>query len=152
MKRILATTLVMALSAPAAFAQTAEVTSAEQRAGRVGGADTFTGTVYVQPVFDARMGNINAGSVTFMPGARSHWHKHPVGQWLVVTSGTGWYQVRDEEKQVMNVGDVIWFPADVDHWHGATDQHAVTHLAVQEAIDGSAVSWGDPVSDEDYAQ
>ena len=85
-----------------------------------------------------------------MPGARSHWHTHPVGQWLVVTEGTGWYQIRGEEKQVMRAGDVVWFPADVDHWHGATDRQAVTHLAVQEAVDGSAVTWGAPVSNEDF--
>uniref|UniRef100_UPI003BAD9C85 (R)-mandelonitrile lyase n=1 Tax=Stappia sp. TaxID=1870903 RepID=UPI003BAD9C85 len=152
MKLILASTLAMALAAPAALAQTAEVTGAAQRSGVLGSSDFFTGTVYVQPVFDARMANVNAGSVTFMPGARSHWHTHPVGQWLVVTSGTGWYQVRGEEKKVMNAGDVVWFPADLDHWHGATDGQSVTHLAIQEAIDGTAVTWGDPVSDEDYAQ
>ena len=151
MKRTL-TALAILAATPAAFAQTAEITHGPDRAGMIGASDTFTGTVYVQPVFDARMGNVGAGNVIFMPGARSNWHTHPVGQWLVVTEGTGWYQIRGEEKQVMRAGDVVWFPADVDHWHGATDTTSVTHLAVQEAVDGAAVIWGGSVSDAEFAE
>lgn len=151
MKRTFVTLLFLAAT-PAAIAQTAEITHGADRAGMIGSADTFTGTVYVQPMFDARMGNVGAGNVIFMPGARSNWHTHPVGQWLVVTDGTGWYQTRVKEKQVMRAGDVIWFPADVEHWHGATDSTSVTHLAIQEVVVGSAVNWGGPVSDADFAE
>lgn len=146
------TTLALMAAAQTANAQTVEITQGADRGGVIGSSDTFTGTVYVQPVFDARMGNVGAGNVIFMPNARSHWHTHPVGQWLVVTEGTGWYQVRGEEKQVMRAGDVVWFPADVEHWHGATDSTSVTHLAIQEAVDGSAVTWIGPVSDDEFAE
>lgn len=151
MKMTLAT-LVFLTTASAAIAQTAEITHGADREGRIGGSDTFTGTVYVQPVFDARMGNVSSGNVIFMPGARSHWHTHPVGQWLVVTDGTGWYQIRGEEKQVMRAGDVVWFPADLEHWHGATAGTSVTHLAILESVDGSAVAWGSPVSDAEFSE
>lgn len=150
MKRTFATLILLATTA-AAIAQTAEIAYSADRVRVIGTSDAFTGTVFIQPVFDARMGNVGAGNVVFMPGARSHWHTHPVGQWLVVTDGTGWHQVRGEEKQVMRAGDVIWFPADVEHWHGATAGTLVIHLAVQEVVDGVAVTWGGPVSDEVFS-
>ncbi|SLN09740.1 Cupin domain protein [Roseivivax jejudonensis] len=152
MTRLIATTLALSLTAPAALAQSLDVTRAEDRAGQLGSAETFTGTVYVAPVFGPEMNDVNAGEVIFMPGARSAWHTHPIGQWLVVTAGTGWVQERGGEKITMQAGDVIWAPAGVEHWHGATDTTSVTHLAVQAAEDGSAVEWGDQVTDAEYAQ
>jgi quercetin dioxygenase-like cupin family protein len=151
MKRTLAT-LALVLAAPAAFAQSMEITRSETLAGQLGRGDYFTGTAYVAPVFPPVMNDVSAGHVTFLPGARSAWHTHPAGQMLVVTSGTGWVQERGQEKQIMQAGDVVWCPPDVEHWHGATDTTAVSHYAIQATVDGSAVAWGDHVTDEEYGQ
>ncbi|MFC6198338.1 (R)-mandelonitrile lyase [Ponticaulis profundi] len=149
MKYALAT-LAFALAAPTALAQSMEITKAEDRAGNIGGDETFTGTVYVAPVFPPNMNDVSAGEVTFMPGARSAWHTHPLGQQLIVTSGTGWVQERGKEKLVMQAGDVIWCPPGVEHWHGGTDKTSVTHFALQASKDGKAVVWGDKVTDEEF--
>ncbi|UFI04748.1 cupin domain-containing protein [Roseibium aggregatum] len=151
MKRTLAT-LALVLAAPAAFAQSMEITRSETLAGQLGSGDYFTGTAYVAPVFPPVMNDVSAGHVTFLPGARSAWHTHPAGQMLVVTSGTGWVQERGQEKQIMQAGDVVWCPPDVEHWHGATDTTSVSHYAIQATVDGSAVDWGDHVTDEEYGQ
>ncbi|ARE41214.1 4-carboxymuconolactone decarboxylase [Rhodovulum sp. P5] len=151
MTRTLAS-LALILAAPAALAQSMDVTKAEDLAGRIGGAETFTGTVYVAPVFGPDMASVNAGEVTFLPGARSAWHTHPGGQKLIVTAGTGWVQERGQPRQVMQTGDVVWCPPGVEHWHGATDTTAVTHYAIQEVVDGSAVTWGALVTDAEYAE
>ncbi|MEC7762047.1 MAG: cupin domain-containing protein [Pseudomonadota bacterium] len=151
MKRMLTlSALALTLAAPMAMAQSIEVTKAEDLGGRMGPAETFTGTVYVEPVFPPYMGEVSAGHVTFMPGARSAWHTHPAGQILVITGGTGWVQERGQDKIVVQAGDVVWFPADIDHWHGATDTTSMTHYALQQGVDGSAVTWGDHVTDEEY--
>lgn len=136
-----------------AYAQSMEITRADERAGTLGSEEYFTGTAYVEPVFPAKEPFVvNAGQVTFLPGARSAWHTHPAGQMLVVTSGTGWVQERGEEKQMMQAGDVIWCPPGVEHWHGATDTTAVTHLAVQQFADGENVVWGEHVTDAEYGE
>ena len=151
MKRTLATAALV-LAAPAAFAQSQEISRAEDRGGQIGSAEYFTGTAYVEPLFAAdEPFAVNAGVVTFLPGARSAWHHHPAGQKLVVTSGTGWVQERGEEKQIMQAGDVVWCPPDVEHWHGATDETAVTHIAIQQYEDGENVVWGEHVTDAEYA-
>ncbi|MBY6158045.1 (R)-mandelonitrile lyase [Pseudooceanicola nitratireducens] len=142
--------LTLSLAAPAATAQQMTQTTPLERGGRIGSPETFTGTVFVAPVFGPEMNDVSAGEVTFMPGARSAWHTHPVGQYLVVTAGTGWYQEEGEAKQVMRTGDVVFAPAGVNHWHGATEGTSVTHYAIQAVEDGSAVTWGARVSDEDY--
>ena len=152
MKRILGTTLALALAAPAAFAQSQTITRAEDRGGSIGSEETFSGTAYVAPVFPPEMNDVSAGEVTFLPGARSAWHTHPAGQMLVVTKGTGWVQERGEDKEVIQSGDVVWCPPEVEHWHGATDTTAVTHYAIQASEDGSAVNWGEKVTDEEYMQ
>ena len=87
---------------------------------------------------------MSAGSVTFEPGARSNWHTHPVGQVLIVTAGLGWVQQAGGETQEMRPGDVVLIPPDVRHWHGASPTTSVTHIALQEQADGSAVNWLDP--------
>lgn len=151
MKRILIAALGLSLIAPSAMAQSMEITRAAERAGSIGAAEFFTGTAYVEPVFPANEPfAVNAGQVTFLPGARSAWHTHPAGQMLVVTSGTGWVQERGKEKQVMQAGDVVWCPPDIEHWHGATDKTAVTHMAIQQFADGKNVVWGSHVTDEEY--
>ncbi|NVO25269.1 cupin domain-containing protein [Donghicola mangrovi] len=145
------TLLAAALALPlGAEAQEVEITRHADRAGQIGAAETFTGTAYVAPVFGPQISGVSAGEVTFLPGARSAWHTHPAGQMLVITKGTGWTQERGQPKQTIRAGDVVWCPPDVEHWHGATNSTSVTHYAIQGSVDGSAVSWGDHVSDEDY--
>lgn len=127
------------------------VTTERERGGQVAGEENFTGTVYVEPVFDAEGPFVvNSGKVTFLPNARSNWHRHPAGQMLVVTEGTGWVATRDGQRIVMNAGDVIWTPPGVEHWHGATDGNAVTHYAIQQYAGGENVVWLEAVSDTDY--
>ena len=149
MKRTL-TALALTVAATGASAQQMEHTTGLERGGQIGSAETFSGTVFVAPVFGGNMNDVSAGEVTFMPGARSAWHTHPIGQYLVVTAGTGWYQEEGQPKQIMRTGDVVFAPADVNHWHGATDSTSVTHYAIQAAEDGSAVTWGELVTDEEY--
>lgn len=133
-----------------AAAQSVEITHDHDRPGRVGDPEVFSGTAYVAPVFGPQMNNVTGGEVTFLPGARSAWHTHPAGQILVVTAGTGWTQERGQPKQIITAGDVVWCPPGVEHWHGAADDTAMTHYAIQAGVDGVAVNWGDLVSDEDY--
>ena len=127
------------------------VTTSQERGGQVAGGENFTGTVFVEPVFDAKAPFVvNAGKVTFLPGARSNWHSHPAGQMLVVTDGVGWVGTRDGQRIVMSAGDVIWTPPNVEHWHGATDGSAVSHYAVQQYENGENVVWLEAVTDAAY--
>lgn len=152
MKFLIPSTLALAILAPAAIAQSMALTKAEDRAGQIGSAETFTGTAYVAPVFPPEMNDVSAGEVTFLPGARSAWHTHPAGQMLVITHGTGWVQERGQEKKVMQAGDVVWCPPEIEHWHGATSTTSVTHYAIQAGVDGSAVTWGAHVTDAEYGE
>jgi len=114
-------------------------------------ADYFTGAVQVQELFPADdPSRTSGGKVTFEPGARSAWHTHPLGQILIVTDGTGWVQQWRGPIEEIRKGDVIWIPAGVKHWHGATPTTAMTHIAVQEQLNGKAVEWMEKVSDEQY--
>ena len=90
------------------------------------------------------------GHVTFEPGARSAWHTHPAGQILIVTSGVGWVQEWNGDKREIRPGDVIWTPPGVKHWHGATATNEMSHVAIQELVDGRNVDWMEDVSDEQY--
>ena len=111
----------------------------------------FTGTVRVDPLFEAPdPARVRGGSVTFEPGARSAWHTHPLGQILIVTSGFGWVQSEGQAKVELRPGDVVWCPPNERHWHGATPTTAMTHIAIQEALDGKVVEWMEKVSDEEY--
>ena len=116
-----------------------------------GPADWFTGTVRIDPLFNpiepARTGG---ASVTFEPGARTAWHTHPLGQTLVVTAGLGWVQREGGSIEEIRPGDVIQFEPGEKHWHGASPKTSVTHIALQEALDGNAVKWMEHVSDEQY--
>lgn len=114
-------------------------------------AEYFTGTVRVDPLHTAPApARVACAAVTFEPGARTHWHTHPLGQTLVVTAGCGWAQIDGEPVVEIRPGDVIWFPPGVKHWHGATPTTAVTHIAIQEALDGRAADWLEPVIDAQY--
>jgi quercetin dioxygenase-like cupin family protein len=113
----------------------------------------FTGNVSVEPLFPVNSpSRTSGGSVTFEPGARSAWHSHPLGQTLIVTAGTGWVQQEGGEKQEIRAGDVVWTPPGVKHWHGATATDRLTHIAIQETLNGKNVEWMEKVSDEQYRQ
>jgi quercetin dioxygenase-like cupin family protein len=116
-----------------------------------GAPDRFTGVVAVTQLFGATEGTrATGGSVAFEPGARSVWHSHPAGQTLIVTSGTGWVAEWGGKKHAIKAGDVVWTPPGVKHWHGATATSSMVHLALQEQVDGVAVTWMEPVTDEQY--
>ncbi len=150
MKHVLFTLALLGAATPAALSQQVQITRQADRAGQIGAAETFTGTAYVAPVFGPEMNDVSAGEVTFLPGARSAWHTHPGGQMLVVTHGEGWTQERGQPRQTIRAGDVVWCPPGIEHWHGATDSTSVTHYAIQANVNGSAVSWGAHVTDDEY--
>ncbi|HEY0755247.1 MAG TPA: cupin domain-containing protein [Ktedonobacteraceae bacterium] len=114
-------------------------------------AEYFTGTVRIDPLFDApEPARVAGASVTFEPGARTAWHTHPLGQTLIVTAGCGRAQRWDGPIEELRPGDVIWFPPGEKHWHGATATTAMTHIAIQERLDGKNVAWLEQVSAEQY--
>ncbi|MDF3835529.1 cupin domain-containing protein [Cupriavidus basilensis] len=116
-----------------------------------GPAEYFTGAVRVDPLFGPTApSQTSAGQVTFDAGARSAWHTHPLGQTLIVTSGTGWVQEWGGEKKVVRRGDIVWCPPGVKHWHGATATNGMSHIAIQEVLDGKNVEWMEKVTDEQY--
>jgi quercetin dioxygenase-like cupin family protein len=116
-----------------------------------GPADYFTGTVRIDPLFAAASPARVAGAlVTFEPGARTAWHTHPLGQTLIVTSGLGWAQHDGGPVEEIRPGDVVWFPPGEKHWHGASSTTAMSHIAIQEKLDGRTVDWLEKVSDEQY--
>jgi quercetin dioxygenase-like cupin family protein len=116
-----------------------------------GSADYFTGTVRIDPLFNAPPpARVVGASVSFEPGARTAWHTHPLGQTLIVIAGHGWAQRAGGPVEEIKPGDVIWFPPGEKHWHGATPATAMTHIAVQENLDGKTVDWLEKVSDEQY--
>ncbi len=117
----------------------------------IGPAEWFTGTVRVDPLFQAPdPARVLGASVTFEPGARTAWHTHPLGQTLIVTAGSGLAQRWRGPIEQIRPGDVIWIPPGEKHWHGATATTAMTHLAIQEQLNGKAVDWMEKVSDEQY--
>jgi quercetin dioxygenase-like cupin family protein len=112
---------------------------------------TFTGSVRRDPMPKAEPpGRVLLGAVTFEPCARTDWHTHPLGQFLIVTAGCGWVQSFGQPKLVIRPGDVVWTPANEKHWHGATATTAMTHIAVTETLDGKAADWLNKVTDEEY--
>ncbi|RWO10492.1 MAG: cupin domain-containing protein [Mesorhizobium sp.] len=116
-----------------------------------GPADSFTGAVRIDPLFQApEPARVGGASVTFEPGARTAWHTHPLGQTLIVTAGLGWVQREGAPVEEIRPGDVVWIPPGVKHWHGASATTAMTHLAIQESLDGKPVEWLEKVSDEEY--
>jgi quercetin dioxygenase-like cupin family protein len=116
-----------------------------------GSTDYFTGTVRIDPLFEAPdPARVRGASVTFEPGARTAWHTHPLGQTLIVTSGLGLAQRWGGPIEEIRPGDVVWFPPGEKHWHGATPTTVVTHIAIQEALNGKTVDWMEKVSDEQY--
>jgi quercetin dioxygenase-like cupin family protein len=123
------------------------------RPTRRGPADYFTGTVWLDPIVNAPSpARVAAARVSFEPGARTAWHTHPLGQTLYVVSGVGRVQKEGEPVREIRAGDTVWIPPGEKHWHGAAPDHGMTHVAMQEAVDGSAVEWLEQVSDADYTK
>jgi quercetin dioxygenase-like cupin family protein len=124
--------------------------SGSQPSGK-GPAEYFTGSVRIDPLMSpSEPARVAMALVTFEPGARTAWHTHPFGQTLIVTAGSGWVQREGGEKQEIHSGDVVYFSPGEKHWHGATDTTAMSHIAVQEKLNGSPVDWMEHVTDEQY--
>jgi quercetin dioxygenase-like cupin family protein len=138
-------------TAPAHNSQTITITRSGLQQPNKGSAEHFTGSVEVQQLFPAHdPSRTSGGRVTFEPGARSAWHTHPLGQILIVTDGAGWIQRWGGPIEEIRKGNVIWIPAGVKHWHGATPNTRMTHVAIQEELNGKAVEWMEKVTDGQY--
>ncbi len=128
-----------------------EIKRCGSQASAKGPADWFTGTVRIDPLFQApEPGRVAGASVTFEPGARTAWHVHPLGQTLIVMAGCGRAQRDGGPIEEIRPGDVVWFAPNEKHWHGAGPTTAMTHIAIQEALDGEVVDWMEKVSGEQY--
>lgn len=114
-------------------------------------ADYFIGTVWQEPIVVApEPARVRALRVAFDPGARTHWHTHPLGQTLYVTHGVGRIQKAGEPVREIKAGDAVWIAPGEKHWHGASPENGMVHIAIQEALDGQHIDWMEPVSDADY--
>lgn len=121
------------------------------QASRKGPDDYFTGSVRVDELFKAtEPGRNSAGLVTFEPGARTAWHTHPLGQAILITSGVGWVQREGGPVEEVRPGDTVWFPAGEKHWHGATPENGMSHIAMTESLDGKVADWLEKVTDGQY--
>ena len=128
-----------------------EIKRSGSRPSTKGQAEYFTGNVRIDPLFQANNPSRAVGaSVIFEPGARTAWHTHPLGQTLIITFGCGLVQRWDDQIQEIHPGDVVWIPPGEKHWHGATSTTAMTHIAIQEQLDGKTANWMEKVSDEQY--
>ena len=129
-----------------------EITRVGSQPSAKGPSEWFSGTVRIDPLFPAKAPARAAGNtVTFEPGGRTAWHTHPLGQTLIDTAGCGWVQREGGPVEEVHPGDVVWFPPGEKHWHGATSTTAMTHIAIQEALDGKMVEWMEHVTDEQYS-
>jgi quercetin dioxygenase-like cupin family protein len=130
-----------------------DIMRAGSRSSTKGNPDWFTGSVRVDPLFQtAAPARAGGAKVTFEPAARTAWHTHPLGQTLLVTDGLGLVQRDGGPIEEIRAGDVVWFPPNEKHWHGASPTTAMTHIAVQETLDGKAVDWMEKVTDEQYGK
>lgn len=127
------------------------ISRASDRQPTPGPAEYFTGRASITTLIEPNeTSQVGAALVRFEPGARTAWHTHPRGQRLVIVEGTGWTRTEGGEVEVFHAGDVVTCPPEVRHWHGATATTAMAHIAIQESVDGSPVTWMEHVSDEDY--
>ena len=130
-----------------------ELKRAGSQPSQKGPDDYFTGTVRIDPLNNPPApARVSCAAVTFEPGARSAWHTHPLGQTLIVTAGSGWAQRWDGPIEPIHPGDIVWFAPGEKHWHGATATTGMTHIAVQEALNGQVADWLEHVSDEQYSR
>ena len=143
----------LASEPPKEFCMDIDIKRNGSRPSQKGSADWFTGTVRVDPLFQApEPACVGAGQVTFEPGARTAWHTHPLGQTLIITAGLGRVQREGGPIEEVRPGDVVWFPPGLKHWHGASPTTAMTHIAIQESVGGKNVDWMEKVSDEQYGK
>ena len=128
-----------------------DIYSCGSRPTRRAPAESFTGTVWQEPIIEAPApARVRSGLVRFEPGARTAWHTHPLGQTLIVTAGCGWVQREGGEVEEIHPGDVVWFEPGEKHWHGATTATSMSHIAIAESLSGKAVDWLEQVTDEQY--
>ncbi|MBN3054537.1 (R)-mandelonitrile lyase [Pectobacterium brasiliense] len=128
-----------------------KITRSGSHPSQPGSESYFSGNVRIDAPFQSTApARVGGATVTFEPGARTAWHTHPLGQTLIVTQGRGWLQEWGGEIQEINQGDIVWIPEGVKHWHGATTQTAMTHIAIAESLNGTPVEWLEKVSDEQY--
>ncbi len=151
MRKIIAAAALLALGVSQVNAQNIKITANGSTPSVLGVPEQFSGHAVINPLFPAtEQTGATTGEVTFAPGARTVWHKHPVGQLLIITSGKGWVQEEGQPRREVNSGDVVWIAADVKHWHGATDLNGMRHIAVTYMRDGKNVDWLEPVTDVQY--
>ena len=128
-----------------------QIIKSGSRPTRKASSEYFTGNVWQDPIIDAdEPARVRALRVSFEPGARTAWHIHPLGQTLHVISGVGLMGLRNEAPQLIKAGDTVWIPPGEEHWHGASATNSMTHIAIQEALNGSVAEWLDKVSDGEY--
>jgi quercetin dioxygenase-like cupin family protein len=128
-----------------------EIKRAGSQASGKGPAEYFSGSVRIDPLFTPpEPARVAMALVTFEPGARTAWHTHPLGQTLLITAGSGWVQREGESIEKISQGDIVWFAPGEKHWHGATATTAMSHIAIQEKLNGSPVDWLEQVTDEQY--
>ena len=129
-----------------------DIIRASSRPTKKAPSEYFTGIVYQDPIIEAsEPARVRALRVAFEPGARTAWHTHPLGQTLYVLSGIGLVGLRNRAPQTINAGDTVWIPPGEEHWHGASATNSMTHIAIQEGLNGSVAEWLEKVSDEQYA-
>ena len=128
-----------------------QISRAGSKPSKPGPQDWFTGTVRIDSPFQGEEpSHIQGATVTFEPGARTAWHTHPLGQTLFILSGLGWAQRESGPVEEIRPGDIVWFSPQEKHWHGASREAAMSHLALQESLGGKVVDWLEKVSDEQY--
>jgi quercetin dioxygenase-like cupin family protein len=128
-----------------------QIIKSGSRPTRKASSEYFTGNVWQDPIIEAdEPARVRALRVSFEPGARTAWHIHPLGQTLHVISGVGMIGLRNEAPQLIKAGDTVWIPPGEEHWHGASATNSMTHIAIQEALNGSVAEWLDKVSDGEY--
>ena len=128
-----------------------QIIKSNSRPTRKASSEYFTGTVWQDPIIEAaEPARVRALKVAFEPGARTAWHTHPLGQALYIISGTGLMGLRNEAPQLVKTGDTVWISPNEEHWHGATSNNMMVHLAIQETLDGKTANWLENVSDYDY--
>ena len=128
-----------------------QIIKSGSRPTRKASSEYFTGNVWQDPIIETdKPARVRALRVSFEPGARTAWHTHPLGQTLHVISGVGLMGLRNEAPQLIKAGDTVWIPPGEEHWHGASATNSMTHIAIQEALDGSVADWLDKVSDDEY--
>lgn len=142
---------IAACSNPVLFAQDIAITHADDRMAARGPESAYTGVGITEILFlHNDESDLTGAEIRFEPGARTSWHSHPFGQYLYITHGVGWVQSRGEEKQLVRSGDVVWTPPNVFHWHGATTEQAMTHIAVWRFDGDNGGEFGPLVTDEEY--